>query len=241
MLRGKVVYSFISAVILLNLYSCTLLGFYAGSKADADRAILEPLSLDEMLKMKTGSPVKVYLREGQVMQGILQGVIPLLPGEYTQRYDSFRLKLKNDKIFPALEDTIMVLQQSRRGPSLDNTKYLFAGFDPNTVRLRPLRSNNDTAENMENLRDIADLRGKRVNLATIKNFLESAKVPLRSEVFLWQGNEMQKIPAEKIYRIDQPKIARSRIMLTVAGLVVDYIVVVSWISYKVFHDFKLGK
>jgi len=214
-------------LIFLNCTGCcTLGGYLIGSHLDKNHAVIKSPLLDGVQKIQPNTPVTIYIRNKMipagVRSGLFQGLEKVADQEYLRRYNSFNLELTDQKLFPAMGDTITVYAKA---PAIDQAGKtaagLFTGFDLNSLQFKlPADSSVDDLK-LEELHYMTGRQDSKIDLAEIKRYLDAGLVPLRSELVIAEGAELQRIPLEKVIQVEVPRHSRGRIIFSAIGLAVD--------------------
>jgi hypothetical protein len=218
------IYTFICVLIPLYFPGCTIIGLSAGSKEDAERAIIKFSNLDRIENVKHDTPVKIQLRDDQVIAGTFQGIEKIDPAEYGQRYGTFRTRQEYNQLFPAINDTITIIRQTDLGTIIEKSKSLFTGFDLSSTCFRSLPDDKFRIENLDSLAVLIDTHGKIMKIRTIKECMEKGIVPLRSELLIQTTGGRQRIPGEKVVQITLPAKITNRVAYALIGLSLDALI-----------------
>jgi hypothetical protein len=239
MIRKNICYTLTAVFILSDFSGCTIFGFLEGLKKDRANSVIEPLSLNKIEKIRPDTPVRIELRENKVITGSFQGLENADPAEYSRRYDTFRNGQEYNQLFPALNSTITMIKRSGFRTFLDDSKYLFLGFDYNAISVQSLPYGNAGVENLDSLVALIDQQGNRMNAQTIKEYVDEGIVPLRSELLIQSSRGLQRISGEKVGMIRLPRPITGRITYTLIGFSID-VVMILFISNLDLHLIDLG-
>jgi hypothetical protein len=211
----------IAIVMLFSLTGCTLLGFIAGAKIDADQAIVPPNSIHKQKRIKSDMPVRVHLRDNRIFEGTFLFMEKTDSSAYNRRYEVFRNSSAARRWFPALNDTLVVSRLLGYTTTTDPCHYLFKGFDLNAIRLQSLPDKKVWSKNLDSLSSISYRRGYTINARTLQTYVLAGGVPLQSELLLQTHKGVERIPVEEIRQINLPKPVTGRVALTLLGMTLD--------------------
>jgi hypothetical protein len=239
MCRKNIFFTLTVIFMVLNFTGCTILGYKAGAKIDANRAVIQPPTLEKLQKIKKDTPIKLQVQNTPIIAGTFQGIEKIDPAEYGQRYASFCSDFLYGQSFPAMNDTITLRKKLGFTSTIDASKYRFSGFDLNSICLQSLPDNQIRVKKLDSLITIIDQRGKKMNAQTIRGYVNGGVVPLRSELTVKVNNEMQRIGGEKIIRVELPKYATGRIVFSLVGLSIDILIYRAFV-WQMNQSFKEG-
>jgi hypothetical protein len=224
MIGKKILYVLAVIFLLLSLSGCTIIGFMVGNHVDTSNAILESPTTENLQKIQQDTRLEVKFHSGRILQGNFQGIERVTSDEYLRRYSDFYTNPGLHPWFPVLKDTLTLRKKSGFQFITDKTLYRFVGFDFNCILLQPLSEEITMGMKMDNLAIIINQRGKKMSGQYIRTVVLSGVVPLRSELLLKVNNEMRRIKGEDIAEIILPKSATGRIIGTMAGFGIDFLV-----------------
>lgn len=132
-----------------------------------------------LLTVERGSPMRVWLRDGNKVEGDYQGIERLDSAVYAERYDAWRAQAPM-RGWPALGDSV------RLGTVYGGTRVgRFEGFDWGVVRLRVGAESELTR--FEEMRTMSTPVGATFTADTLARLREAGRLPLASQLVLYAG------------------------------------------------------
>jgi hypothetical protein len=217
-------------VFLINFYGCTMMGFMVGSEIDKQEMIFNAGSSNKLAEITDSTQLKIKLNNGRVLTGTIQGINSVDSSAYCQRYYAFQSETGHNKLFPVINDTIILVGNSKQTTLTRNTKYQFSGFDFIDIRLRSLVDNSVNDENLNSLYYVTDQQNHKFSALNFKKYLERGLVPLQSEFIIQSAGEIQIIPVQKVSKIELPNSLSDRVLLTLIGFSADVLLYL-WLEY----------
>jgi len=225
MFRTMLLLTAVLAFISSGFTGCSLIGFTAGIISENRKATIEFADRQKMENIKPGTPVKIRLREKQAIQGIFRGWAAADSLDYSRRYLAFRTVPEYRDLFPALKDTIYLCAfQDSSGRRFEGW-YLFSGFDFNSIRLQVLPGNAPVINRMDNILNMTDAQGKKINAQLINMRLHEGKVPVYSDLLLQGGDHDLKISGENIQQIHTPTGTTAALVYGLIGAGLDVLAI----------------
>lgn len=196
------------------LPGCTLLGLGVGGVVDAERAKLKPTQAWRLAALPSGTPIIIDLVDGRRIEGELAGT-PLRDfTEYRRDYEAARAE---DVRLPELGPCTL-----REVNGMEH-RFELLGLDLQAVVIRA--EGGQMRFPFDRLEALRDASGQAVSGPRLKRFAETGGVPLLSMVLL--RGVADALPIERIARIEAPSPPkhRAKLMGTIAGLLVDGLLV----------------
>jgi hypothetical protein len=225
-------YFIITVLMLVDFIGCTIIGLMVGSKMDKNNSEVKYPKIQKMEKIKADTQLKIDLKGDQYIEGRLQGLKKMDSSEYIKRYNFFRSGLQNKKWFPNINDTIFIRHQLKYSnyTRIAYDPYIFAGFNPNSIRLRLLTGSEIISMELNEFTVIAGKNPNSIEVQEIKNYFKKGLLPLESESLVIQTDSgIQKIPLDNILKLKLPRTNNWKYILGGIGLIADAV----WIYFTV--------
>jgi len=161
-------------VIVMILYSngCTVVFGLIGSTEDRitpDIAATTPGW--EVREVKPGSQIIVNLKDGTIVSGEYFGVDSIPNEEYATKYAEIQKQMPEGSFLPSIGDTIKV---SSKLITQDSLK--FSGFEYGYIKLSLLDSDKSGKLKIEDLENITDKHGNKIEGEAIRNMISEGKI-----------------------------------------------------------------
>ncbi len=229
----NIFYSFLSILILLYFSGCTVMGLLVGSMIDKDNALVRHSKIEEIEKVEIDTLIEINLRDDQVIEGRFWGLEKIDSSEYIQRYNYFLAGQQNKTWFPAINDTIFLYDQYGHLIKKDDRKFIFSGFDFNSISLRSATGSDMMSMKLKEFELIVSKKRNIIKVHEIKDYLEKGILPLQSELVNKTYSGVQKFPMENILmenilmiELPKPKTNNWRNGLGALGFITDVVCIV---------------
>ena len=189
--------------IAFQVNCASFIGFIAGAAVGPGKMTIPGW---EIVQVKPGKKITVFLKEGQYKRGIYRGISYIPEAKYAEKYAQSRDQNRGEITLPALGEKITI--QTTKGGRYENIS--FQGFDLEAVSVKRAGMDKSLTLKLETIQAIQDRDGNPLDIAKIKNLLAAGKIPCLSTIkisaikIISEG-KIELIPMDNIYEIKVPR------------------------------------
>jgi len=240
----------VAIVAIFQLNGCSLIGLGIGSIVDARKPSYKEIPFSGIETIKPGTKVDILLRNGDTLKVIFAGVTSIPTQEYAESYAKVQEQRPEGTILPDLGDTIAVTDTLGK-----ESTYEFLGYAHYWISVRPLGKTESIKVLYPTVSKTTDSRGNVVQGEALDKLIPEAKIPFLSAIAIEKvlSNTQisrtevqriattQRIPFDKVYRVQRPLKKNAKVTGLIIGAAVDVTVaIVITVLYSHLKDVSLN-
>jgi hypothetical protein len=226
---------FAAIVAISQLNGCSLMGLGIGSIVDAHKPSHMEVPLSKIETIKPGTKVDILLRDGDTLKVIFAGVTSIPAQEYAETYAKVQEQKLEGTILPDLGDTITVIDTLGK-----ESTYEFLGYAHEWISVRPLGKSESIKVPYPTVAKTTDSRGNVVQGEALDKLISEARIPFLSAIAIEKVLSStqisrteaqriattQRIPFDKVYRVQRPLKKNAKVTGLIIGAAVDVTVAI---------------
>ena len=200
-----------AAVFTLHVSGCTVLGTLTGAIIDSGRKDRTPRSV---VKIHSGSSVKLLLRNGSVLRGSFGGRQEMSPEAYAIAWSAWRDTAARGTFFPAPGDTVLLTRKD--GTTCSGR---LAAYEIDAIVVATQGGHCVVA--VDALGSLAMPGGRRIEREVLRTATRHAAIPLTTVIRLNTKAGTVEVPLHDVRGVEGPAPAGGKVIGFVVGLGVD--------------------
>jgi len=218
MLKNKILVILSLIALLLISTNCTLIGVGLGTYADATNNNEYHTIKNELFTISPGTDISIVSINGDTLEGTYHNTSNVYSLDYVAEYNNKFDEIRKELVAPKINDTLFI-----SAPNEKNYKYIFLGFDYNSIYAKSILSNNESFIKM-NPDYKFKLAGEYLNMQWIKKAIEFKTIPIMSKMNLENNTETLSIFYHQIKIINTKSSSYSAIII-LSGITADLLII----------------
>lgn len=218
----------IGAAVILNIHSCSVIGYGIGAMADSSQPDKNSIDFAQLKTMTPSFPVVIIMRDSNQINGKYLGTEMIPVSEYAEAYSQTRETMKAIHYLPALGDSFDL-------PSKE--KVSFFGFDRDRILFKDKRGT-IRGGSIANIDSLVDCGGNITDFKIVNKLIEEGKIPLVTAINIMDATETKRIRLDNIEEIQIMAKKQGRLTGFLIGAVIDLLMIFSIRS--AFEGFNPG-
>lgn len=214
----------IAGAVIMNINSCSVIGYGIGSMADSSQRDQNDISVSQVKAMAPGTAIIITLKDTSQLSGKYIGSEMMPADQYAQSYKQACEELSEIIYLPAVGDSFVLLS---------NEKATFLGFDYDRILFRG-KKGNTLGGNIANIDTLTDSNGNKIEIEIVKKLINEGKVPLLSVINIMEAAEKKQARLDSIEIIQIPTKKQGKLNGFLIGIVLDLFIILS------LRNFSLG-
>jgi hypothetical protein len=219
--------------LLLSINCCSLVGYKIGSVLEEKKNTKASYFAGNI---KSGTQIKVYLRDGSCIRGEYEGLSKVSRPDYVKTYSKIRRQKPAGPLLPAIGDTLDIKSNRK---TFRNNEFLGFDYQYRKKFLPPgekkgsecfylsVKSCDDNQPQKFYLNDISKIdfrNGKSINKKAIRKLVLRGEIPLMTTVDCLTFSGAQNIAMENIDHFELPVKKNVKGTYFAYGLGIDFII-----------------
>jgi hypothetical protein len=210
-------WALLAIAFAVSQLGCSLILAAVGASSDSSKPKQTAIEGWQILTLKPGNSVDIWLRDGNKLSGEFEGLQPVPREQYAEAYARAQQTKPEGVLLPDLGSNIAVTRL--QGIQLN---YEIDGFDfGETIWLKAAGRAEASKESLMKIARIADSRGNAIEGTELRALMAKGQIPLKSKIAILTFDGETQLSLDQVYQIQVPTKKNSAVKGFLMGAAID--------------------